>query len=102
MPKKPIMVGNVLYPSTTAFAKTRGVSCSAVCLARKRGNLETVGLLDRSCEYKGARYANYAEAARAHNITRQAVSLHFARVKKRCQRQSQSITKESSTPPDEH
>lgn len=40
----PLTIRGVEYPSLAAAAKAFGISVAAICIARRRGRLETVGL----------------------------------------------------------
>lgn len=66
----PLTIRGVEYPSQLAAAKALGISVPAICNAKKRGTLETVGLNPKRTEpspvmIRGVVYRSQYAAAKA-------------------------------------
>lgn len=74
LPAKPVTIRGVTYPSVLAAARALGVSPAAICNARARGGLETVGLnptITTPCPVaiRGVTYPSQNAAARALGVS---------------------------------
>lgn len=72
--RKPLVIRGVEYPSLSAAAADLGVSIPAVCNARKRGRLDTVGLdpvdtRPMPITIRGVEYPSQYAAAKALRVT---------------------------------
>lgn len=82
---QPVARGGVHYPSQLAFADAIGVHPSTVCLALKRGRLDTVGAGTnhnaKPCEVDGVKYATTRQAMAELGITWRALKKRIGEVK---------------------
>lgn len=72
--KSPVTIRGVDYPSQLAAAKALGISVSAICNAKKRGRLDTVGLNPKKTEpspvfIRGVTYPSQYAAAKALGVS---------------------------------